>query len=78
MALPALATSDLLRMNKDEQFEYFCSYARFDPTSPQKPYAIRIGGKSLFSDDTMELRRMFNKAVGLLRRREHFARKGRG
>lgn len=65
MALPMSKThAELKLLDKESLFEYFCDNARFDPTSPPSScYAIRVGSKTLFSDDTANLRDKFEKLV---------------
>jgi hypothetical protein len=60
MALPALALDTIKEMNSVERTRYFEAYARFTD-SPTKPYVIRIGSKTLFSVDTMDLRQQFDR-----------------
>ena len=60
---------DILVMDKGQLEEYFMEFARFVDDAPAHPYAIRVGSKTLFSDDTMELRREFEAHVRKLKRR---------
>jgi hypothetical protein len=68
MALPSLPLNEILVMNAAAREQYFMEYARYMPDAPQKPYMIRLGSRSLFSHDTMELREKFESQVRLLRR----------
>jgi uncharacterized protein (DUF849 family) len=60
MALPALALNVVKEMNSVGRTRYFEEYARYTD-SPTRPYAIRIGNKTLHSADTMDLRRQFDR-----------------
>jgi hypothetical protein len=57
MALPAKALDDILAMDKEGLEEYFMEFAQYMEDSPNKPYVIRVGSKTLSSDDTMDLRK---------------------
>lgn len=46
----------------------FAKYARYFEDAPQKRYAIRVGSKTLLSDDTYDLRQQFEREVGRLKR----------
>jgi hypothetical protein len=72
MAMPGLPIEDVIRLKTRDLFEYFCDNARYLPAAPAGrgySYAIRLGSKTLFSDDTYDLRLKFNRAVGVARRR---------
>lgn len=69
MALPHFSTDRLLKMTGPELDSYFDNFARYQPEAPFFSYAIRAGGKSLFSNDTMDLKRKFRRYVGGLKRR---------
>jgi hypothetical protein len=56
-------------MDKSLLEEYFMEYAQYMKDSPNKPYVIRVGSKTLFSDDTMDLRQQFEVHVRKLKRR---------
>jgi hypothetical protein len=68
MALPAKALDDILAMDKERLEEYFMGYAQYMEDSLNKPYVIRVGSKTLFSDDTMDLRQQFEMHVRKLKR----------
>jgi hypothetical protein len=66
MALPALPTDQLLAMKRAQLLEYFCDYARRNEDvaiGRGFKYAIRVGSKTLWSDDTYELRSLFEKQI---------------
>jgi len=63
MALPALPLEAVRIMDKHERTSYFETYARYSEDSPLTPYAIRVGSKSLFSNDTADLRQKFDKLL---------------
>jgi hypothetical protein len=69
MALPAKSLDDILAMDNSRLKEYFMDYAQYMEDSPNKPYVIRVGSKTLFSDDTMDLRNQFEAHVRKLKRR---------
>jgi len=70
MALPAKPIEEIVTMNAAERTEYFEEYARFFEDAPQKPYAIRIGSRTLFSADTMDLKIQFTALVRKLKRKQ--------
>lgn len=53
--------------------EYFELYARYFEDAPKTPYAIRVGSKTLFSDDTYELRQKLGRLFGVLKRKGYGA-----
>lgn len=67
MAIPSLPVEQVRAMNAKQRTEYFEEYARYFSDSSAAPYAIRIGSKTLFSDDTYDLRKKF----------DHFLRYGK-
>jgi hypothetical protein len=69
MALPAKPLDDILGMDKSRLEEYFMEYAQYMEESPNKPYVIRVGSRTLLSDDTMDLRRQFEAHIRKLKRR---------
>jgi hypothetical protein len=50
-------------MDKSARTEYFETYAGYFEDSPNEPYAIRVGSKTLFSSDTADLRQKFDKLL---------------
>ena len=70
MALPFnQPLAAILALDADQLFQYFSDNARFIPDAPNKPYAIRLGNTTFFSNDTYDLRLQFNRAVGAAKRR---------
>ena len=69
MALPAKPLDEILAMDKERLEGYFMEYAQYMEDSPHKPYVIRVGSKTLSSDDTMNLRKQFEIHVRKLKRR---------
>ncbi len=70
---PVLSRSEALKLIGDARWEAFCKYARHYPTSPDAPYVIKIGSKTLFSNDTYDLREQFYrhlKSLKLRRKRQ--------
>lgn len=69
MALPALSTELLITMKKHELLSYFMDYARRIPDAPRSGpfYAIRVGSKTLFDNDTYELRKKFFNHIAVAR-----------
>lgn len=63
MALPSLPLETVRKMDKSERAEYFETYERYFSDAPQKPYAIRVGSRTLFSNDTYDLRQQFDKLL---------------
>ena len=59
--------------NEAQRFAYFCKYAGHIEDSPKLCYAIRVGSKTLMSNDTFDLRAKFDAFLGL---REHGWKKG--
>lgn len=51
-------------MSDDRLFRYFANNARYHRDAPVgSRYSIRLGSRSLFSDDTADLRKQFCAAV---------------
>ena len=63
MALPAQTFAQVKAMSPSGRTSYFQTYGRYFPDSPNKPYAIRVGSKTFFSNDTMDLRKQFDKGM---------------
>ena len=63
MALPALDWITVKNMGLDERTAYFESHAQFFESGPLKPYAIRVGSRTLLSDDTSDLRQQFDSLM---------------
>jgi hypothetical protein len=64
MALHALEFGRVKAMNEKQRFDYFCKYAGRIEDSPKLCYAIRIGSKTLMSDDTYDLRMKMEEHLG--------------
>jgi len=64
MALHALELDKVRAMNEKQRFEYFIKYAGRIEDSPKLCYAIRVGSKTLMSDDTADLRDKFDEFLG--------------
>jgi hypothetical protein len=64
MALRSLTLSAVRAMTEKQRTRYFETYAGYYADSPNFPYAIRVGSKTLFSNDTFLLRQKFDKLVG--------------
>lgn len=71
MALPApLSPSELTKLDKEGLWMYFCQNARYtDSPDCRYQYAIRLGSKTIWSNDTYDLREKFVRAVGRERRK---------
>lgn len=72
MALPCLPTEDILILDRKRRFEYFCEFSRYIEDAPQMrghQYAIRVGSKTFYSDDTRDLRDKFDRHIAVLKRR---------
>lgn len=67
----SLPVSEVCAISRHSIHDYFCHYACYLPDAPLKCYAVRIGSKTLFAEDTMELRKMFGRMIGDLKRRAH-------
>jgi len=63
MALRGLDLETVRKMDKSARTEYFETYAGYFEDSPNEPYAIRVGSKTLFSSDTADLRQKFDKLL---------------
>lgn len=63
MALQALPFSQVQAMDSEQRTEYFERFAGFFSDSPRKPYAIRVGSRTLTSADTLDLRQQFDKLL---------------
>lgn len=72
MALDALAASIVVRLNRKELRSYFYTYARYDQTSPNLCYVIRVGSQTLFSNDTRDLLNKLITHVDKLKRRVQY------
>jgi hypothetical protein len=60
MALKALDLNTVKAMDAERRTAYFEKYAGYFPENPRLRYAIRVGSKTLFSNDTLELRLKFD------------------
>ena len=60
MALQALNFDTVKEMSPTKRTRYFENYAGYFADAPKEPYAIRIGSKTLHSDDTHDLRMKFD------------------
>ncbi len=71
MALPAsLSPAQLAKLDHKQRFAYFCENARYtDSPEERYQYAIRFGSKTLWSNDTADLRSQFDYACLKERRR---------
>ena len=65
MASPGIPLDLAVRSDLDSLFEEF---ARYSPDARLR-YSIRVGSKTLYSDDTRELRVKFGRYVGALKRK---------
>jgi hypothetical protein len=74
MAIPALGLAEMLAMNAEQRQQYFFDYARYFEDSPLTPYAIRVGAKTLFAADTMDLRLKFEHWLATMSRECHLAK----
>ncbi len=73
MALPAEPLEALLTLDKAGRDTYFENYARYNDHSPPGrgcAYAIRVGSRTLWSDDTYELKIQFIRALAAIKRKE--------
>lgn len=70
MPLQAQPLAEILAMDSRQLTAYFEEYARYYEDAPQRPYAIRVGSETLFSDDTMDLKTQLVKLVRKLKRRK--------
>ena len=70
MALNAKSVIEVAAMNAKQREAYFFEFAGYFEDAPLLPYAIRVGSKTLVSNDTMDLRWKFEKYVRNLRRRK--------
>ena len=71
MALPAVGIDTLVKMELSSLNEYFANFARYLPDAPSNGprYAILVGSRSLYDNDTYELRKKFIRRVGTLKMR---------
>lgn len=69
--LPALPLSEVLDMDPKR---YFNDYARYMGDAPRK-YCLRVGSRTLRSNDTMDLKEKFLKYVAVERRKRTLAEK---
>lgn len=69
MALPFLSTELLITMKQRELTSYFMDYARRirEPAKCGPFYAIRVGSKTLFANDTHELRKKLGNHIAAAR-----------
>jgi hypothetical protein len=68
LSLPGLSAKRVASMTASQRTEYFEKYGRCLPSPVGHIYAIRVGKKRMFSDDTMELRQMFTQHLHTLQR----------
>jgi len=63
MSLPADTFDEVKALDREGRTQYFETHAQYFEDSPDKPYAIRVGSRTLFSHDTHDLRIQFNKLL---------------
>lgn len=68
MPIGALALDKVLAMNEEQRMQYFFDFARFIEDVPKLKYAIRVGSKTLQSDDTHDLRVQFDQYLARMSR----------
>jgi len=56
-------------MDQRQLWAYFCDYAGYIKDAPKLRYAVRIGSRTLMSDDTADLWQKFNGYVRSLRKK---------
>jgi hypothetical protein len=61
--------NEILAMDKRRLEAYFMEFAQYMEDSPNRPYIIRVGSRTLSIDDTMNLRKQFEAHVRKLKRR---------
>jgi hypothetical protein len=73
MALPTI--SNLESMNSGSLWAAFARLARYIPDAPvQGPlYAVRVGSKTLYDNDTMELYKKFRQEIAQRKRAKTLA-----
>ena len=72
MELPALNLKEVLALDTEGRNLYYADYSRERPDAvPCQRFAIRVGSKTLYSDDTYDLRVRFNRYLGIKRRGCH-------
>lgn len=71
MALPAFGIDSLVKMDLSSLNEYFANFARYIQDAPLNGphYAIRVGTRNLYDNDTDELRKKFIRRVGTFKMR---------
>lgn len=67
MALPALSLEEVVVMDASQRLTYFTTYARHTD-APKLRYAVRVGSRTFYSNDTWELRQKMEAYVGDARR----------
>ncbi len=64
MALPSKSFDEVKALDAAGRTDYFDRFSRYFPDSPPtKPYAIRVGSRTLLSNDTHDLRKKFDKLL---------------
>jgi hypothetical protein len=63
MAPHAKSFEEVKALDAGGRTDYFEEYAGYFPDSPVTPYAIRVGSRTLFSNDTHDLREQFDKLL---------------
>jgi hypothetical protein len=63
MALPSKPLEEVATMRPKQRTAYFEEFARFIEDAPRLKYAIRVGSQTIFSDDTMDLRKKFDRLL---------------
>ena len=63
MALLSKSIDVVKAMSPEQRTMYFEHYAAYMPDAPTLKYRIRVGSKTLFSDDTLALRNMFDSLL---------------
>jgi hypothetical protein len=66
--MKSYSIDELIGMDKTQLEAAFFAGAGYMPDAPKECYTIRIGPRSLHSDDTMDLRKQFEKAVYVAKR----------
>ena len=68
MALPTLKLREVLALDMASRDNYFEVYGRFIPGPPDDRCAIRVGSKTLYGNDTHDLKVKFTRYLGVKRR----------
>jgi len=68
MAILGISIEAARRLKPAEIQAAFEKYARYIPDSPRLCYAIRVGSRTLHSDDTLALRLQFGRRISELKR----------